>query len=108
MQSRIIPPAKEQLTVSSSSAAAAALTAAAALGWRALQQHETLVCSDSHGVDTCHVVSCHRSLVTVILGALMMFLTSWKLALLTCATLPFMLLQFRTFARKPPCRSCNC
>jgi ABC-type multidrug transport system fused ATPase/permease subunit len=30
----------------------------------------------------------------------MMFLTSWKLALLTCATLPFMLLQFRAFARK--------
>jgi hypothetical protein len=29
-----------------------------------------------------------------------MFLTSWKLALLTCATLPFMLLQFRAFARE--------
>lgn len=40
-----------------------------------------------------------RSLVTVVLGAVMMFLTSWKLALLTCATLPFMLLQFRAFAR---------
>ena len=45
---------------------------------------------------------CCRSLVTVILGALMMFLTSWKLALLTCATLPFMLLQFRAFAREWP------
>jgi len=45
------------------------------------------------------VAAC-RSLVTVVLGAVMMFLTSWKLALLTCATLPFMLLQFRAFARK--------
>lgn len=57
---------------------------------------------------SCLLIWCRRSLVTVILGALMMFLTSWKLALLTCATLPFMLLQFRTFARefvlvwKPP------
>ena len=44
------------------------------------------------------VVLVSRSLVTVLLGAVMMFLTSWKLALLTVATLPFMLLQFRAFA----------
>lgn len=30
----------------------------------------------------------------------MMFLTSWKLALLTCGTLPFMLLMFRVYARE--------
>lgn len=55
-------------------------------------------CVDTGSVCMC-VLLC-RSLVTVILGAVMMFLTSWKLALLTCATLPFMLLQFRAFARE--------
>lgn len=37
----------------------------------------------------------------------MMFLTSWKLALLTCATLPFMLLQFRAFARRSKPAYCH-
>uniref|UniRef100_A0A383WD81 Uncharacterized protein n=1 Tax=Tetradesmus obliquus TaxID=3088 RepID=A0A383WD81_TETOB len=40
-----------------------------------------------------------RSLLTCVLGAVMMFITSWRLASLTCATLPVTLLMFRTFAR---------
>ncbi|WIA16896.1 hypothetical protein OEZ85_013823 [Tetradesmus obliquus] len=40
-----------------------------------------------------------RSLLTCVLGAVMMFITSWQLASLTCATLPVTLLMFRTFAR---------
>eukprot|EP00879_Flechtneria_rotunda_P023796 GHRR01025195.1.p1 GENE.GHRR01025195.1~~GHRR01025195.1.p1 ORF type:complete len:485 (+),score=163.55 GHRR01025195.1:1054-2508(+) len=40
-----------------------------------------------------------RSLVTCILGAVMMFISSWKLALLTCATLPVTILCFHVFAR---------
>jgi ABC-type multidrug transport system fused ATPase/permease subunit len=41
-----------------------------------------------------------RSLLTCSLGAVMMFITSWKLATLTCATLPVTLLAFRIFARE--------
>eukprot|EP00775_Hariotina_reticulata_P009936 gene9936-10091_t len=40
-----------------------------------------------------------RSIITCLLGAVMLFLTSWRLALLTCATLPVTLLCFRIFAR---------
>ncbi|KAF6264784.1 P-loop containing nucleoside triphosphate hydrolase protein [Scenedesmus sp. NREL 46B-D3] len=40
-----------------------------------------------------------RSLLTCTLGAALMFITSWKLATLTCATLPVTLAAFRVFAR---------
>jgi ABC-type multidrug transport system fused ATPase/permease subunit len=40
-----------------------------------------------------------RSLVTCLLGLILMFLTSWQLALMTCATLPITLISFRIFAK---------
>ena len=40
-----------------------------------------------------------RALVTCLLGLILMFLTSWQLALMTCATLPITLISFRIFAK---------
>jgi hypothetical protein len=38
--------------------------------------------------------------MTVTLGAVFMFVTSWRLACLVCGTLPPMLVMFRTYARE--------
>lgn len=40
-----------------------------------------------------------QSTATTILGLVLMFLTSWKLALLTCGVLPIMLASLRVFSR---------
>eukprot|EP00878_Enallax_costatus_P022154 GHUV01023494.1.p1 GENE.GHUV01023494.1~~GHUV01023494.1.p1 ORF type:complete len:299 (+),score=87.54 GHUV01023494.1:562-1458(+) len=40
-----------------------------------------------------------RSFITCVLGAVMMFITSWRLALVMCGTLPVTLMAFRVFAR---------